>query len=104
MEDFILIGNNFSGLLDCLSEWILKYHEICRPQDMFALFHTLANVNHQPINSEILYKVTFIIFLCYCYNILFISDSYTPVSHNRCAESLNMVRCCLVSCYIESSE
>ncbi|CAH0552712.1 unnamed protein product [Brassicogethes aeneus] len=44
-------------LLDALSEWILKQHSICRPQDVFSLFMTLAVLNHIPSNSDKLFEV-----------------------------------------------
>ncbi|XP_064213833.1 FAST kinase domain-containing protein 4 isoform X1 [Tribolium castaneum] len=44
-------------VLDSLSEWILQNHLICRPQDVFSLFVTLATVNYLPTNSEELFKV-----------------------------------------------
>lgn len=46
-----------AGILDALSDWILKYHILCRPQDILALFQTLAVVNYQPTNAENLFKV-----------------------------------------------
>ncbi|EEZ97431.2 Protein TBRG4-like Protein [Tribolium castaneum] len=48
---------DLSEVLDSLSEWILQNHLICRPQDVFSLFVTLATVNYLPTNSEELFKV-----------------------------------------------
>lgn len=46
---------SFTEILDAISEWIVKYNEISRPQDILALFITLAMVNYHPVNSERLY-------------------------------------------------
>ncbi|KAJ8909663.1 hypothetical protein NQ315_003723 [Exocentrus adspersus] len=46
-----------SELLDKLSQWILKNHAICRPQDIFSLFMTLAVVHYIPNNSDNLFEV-----------------------------------------------
>lgn len=46
-----------SVLLDTLSDWMLKNHDICRPQDMFAFFLTLAVLNHTPANWEQIFNV-----------------------------------------------
>jgi len=45
------------ALLDAISEWIEKKHQICRPQDIFSLCMTLAVLNYLPANSENLFKV-----------------------------------------------
>lgn len=41
-------------LLDQLSEWILKHHHTCRPQELSTLIQTLAAVNFKPSNEEVL--------------------------------------------------
>jgi hypothetical protein len=45
-------------VLDTLSEWILDNSSMCRIQDVFSLFVTLATVNHLPSNYEKLFQVT----------------------------------------------
>lgn len=45
------------ALLDSISDWVLKNHSICRPQDIFSLFMTLAVLNYLPGNAENLFKV-----------------------------------------------
>ncbi|XP_076250695.1 FAST kinase domain-containing protein 4 [Rhynchophorus ferrugineus] len=44
-------------LLDSLSDWIIENHKICRPQDIFSLFMTLAVVHYVPTNGEALFNV-----------------------------------------------
>ncbi|XP_063906991.1 FAST kinase domain-containing protein 4 [Zophobas morio] len=44
-------------ILDALSDWILNNYSLCRPQDVFSLFITLATVNYLPNNSDELFKV-----------------------------------------------
>jgi hypothetical protein len=43
-------------VLDTLSEWILDNSSMCRIQDVFSLFVTLATVNHLPSNYEKLFQ------------------------------------------------
>jgi hypothetical protein len=38
--------------LEALTDWMLAHYEICRPQDVQALFLTLATVNYLPTNVE----------------------------------------------------
>lgn len=84
-------------LLDNLSEWILKHHSICRPQDIFSLFMTLAVVNHLPTNAEQLFKVrTFLICTSKLYVIVFFVGISTLINIRRSWKTANMVRCCLV--------
>ncbi|XP_023029568.2 FAST kinase domain-containing protein 4 isoform X1 [Leptinotarsa decemlineata] len=45
------------GLLDSLSEWMVKNDSSCRPQDIFSLLMTLAVLNYFPTNSERLFEV-----------------------------------------------
>ncbi|XP_018570435.1 protein TBRG4 isoform X2 [Anoplophora glabripennis] len=45
-----------SDLLDTLSQWVLKNHAICRPQDIFSLFMTLAVLHYTPNNCEKLFE------------------------------------------------
>lgn len=44
-------------MLDALSNWITKNHSICRQQDAFSLFMTLAVVNYVPTNVDNLFEV-----------------------------------------------
>ncbi|XP_066150769.1 FAST kinase domain-containing protein 4 [Euwallacea fornicatus] len=44
-------------LLDAISDWVVKNHTICRPQDIFSLFMTLAVLNYIPSNSKHMFKV-----------------------------------------------
>ncbi|XP_066248355.1 FAST kinase domain-containing protein 4 [Euwallacea similis] len=44
-------------LLDAISDWIVKNHTLCRPQDIFSLFMTLAVLNYIPSNSKHMFKV-----------------------------------------------
>lgn len=39
-------------ILDALCEWMLKNYKLCRPQDIFSLFITLAVVNYRPSNAD----------------------------------------------------
>lgn len=55
--NFINYKTEISAILDVLSEWIWKNYSICRPQDVFSLFITLATLNYTPVNSEKLFKV-----------------------------------------------
>ncbi|KAK4883062.1 hypothetical protein RN001_006381 [Aquatica leii] len=41
-----------TGILDTLSDWVLKNNDICRTQDIFSLFVTLASLNHRTSNVE----------------------------------------------------
>ncbi|KAG5882845.1 hypothetical protein JTB14_022356 [Gonioctena quinquepunctata] len=45
------------ALLENLSEWMTKNDILCRPQDIFSLFMTLAVLNYIPTNSEKLFEV-----------------------------------------------
>jgi FAST kinase-like protein, subdomain 1 len=38
--------------LEALSSWIVRHQDICRSQDMTALFLTLATVNYAPTNAD----------------------------------------------------
>lgn len=49
-------------LLDVLSEWVVNNHKLCRPQDIFSLFMTLAVVHYIPTNGEALFNVRIIQF------------------------------------------
>lgn len=53
----LLLPLNFVDTLESLSEWILKYNEICRSRDISVLIVTLAVLNHKPTNFEQLMKV-----------------------------------------------
>lgn len=53
-------------MLDTLSEWILKHHEICRPQDLFAFIQTLAVLNHQPSNADVVFPVSLLYYSTIC--------------------------------------
>lgn len=44
-------------LLDTLSDWMLKHNDICRSQDMFTFFLTLAVLNHMPANWDQIFNV-----------------------------------------------
>lgn len=44
-------------ILNALSDWVVKNQNICRSQDIFSLFITLANLNHQPHNAEEMFEV-----------------------------------------------
>ncbi|CRK94919.1 CLUMA_CG008410, isoform A [Clunio marinus] len=39
-------------VLDILCDWIVKTHEICRPQDITAMFFSLGLLNYMPPNME----------------------------------------------------
>ncbi|KAF5305169.1 hypothetical protein FQR65_LT07787 [Abscondita terminalis] len=41
-----------TGILDTLSDWVLKNHSICRTQDVVSLFITLATLNHSTSNID----------------------------------------------------
>ncbi|CAH1176904.1 unnamed protein product [Phaedon cochleariae] len=45
------------ALLDALSEWMIKNQGLCRPQDIFSLFLTLAVLNYLPTNAEKLFQL-----------------------------------------------
>ncbi|XP_044764184.1 FAST kinase domain-containing protein 4 [Coccinella septempunctata] len=44
-------------ILDCLSNWLVENCDICRSQDVFSLFITLATVNYLPPDFEKLLQV-----------------------------------------------
>lgn len=47
----------FKATMDKLSGWFLKNYDICRPQDIFALFQTSAVLNYQSPALNDIYKV-----------------------------------------------
>lgn len=41
-----------SDVLESLIEWVLRYHEICRPQDISSMFLTLGTLNYPSTQAD----------------------------------------------------
>lgn len=44
------------ALLDKMAEWLVSSVEKIRPQDVVAILMAMANVDHQPVNADLLWK------------------------------------------------
>ncbi|XP_026473999.1 LOW QUALITY PROTEIN: FAST kinase domain-containing protein 4-like [Ctenocephalides felis] len=92
LTSFGLLKYKDTDTLESLSEWILKYNEICRSRDISVLIVTLAVLNHKPTNFEQLMKT--------------LLPHLTHADHPNPTEWLNVVwsLVCLDKCPIDKIE
>lgn len=41
-----------ADLIDLLTGWMIMHSDICRPEDLSSLFHTLATINYPTVHAE----------------------------------------------------
>lgn len=52
LKSLALIKTRDIGVLDCLTEWIIKNPSLCRTQDVVSLIMSLAALNYMPVEYE----------------------------------------------------